>query len=80
MPKEATTHKSPFFCNKEDIHWDSKGINQPGTDDCTFNNPSIRHYPNEPRNIPGGITNNVDLNEYSWLKDPSRGHTVTPGL
>ena len=80
MPKEAPTHESPLFCDKEEINWDSNGINRPGKEDCTFNNPSIRHYPHEPRNIPGGITNNVDINQYSWLKDPSRGHTVTSGL
>ena len=49
MPEGAPTEKSKYFCNKESFDWDSKGINQPGTDDCTFNNPSIRHYPNEPR-------------------------------
>jgi len=80
MPEGAPTEKSKYFCNKESFDWDSKGINLPGKEDCIFNNPSIRHYPNEPQNVPGGITNNVDINRYSWLNDPSRGHTVTSGL
>ena len=77
MPKGAPSQKSPFFCNKEKFDWDSKGINLPDDKCCTFNNPSIKHYPYEPRNIPGGIINNVDVNQYSWLKDPVRGHSVT---
>ena len=77
MPKGAPSQKSPFFCNKEKFDWDSKGINLPDDECCTFNNPSIKHYPYEPRNIPGGIINNVDVNQYSWLKDPVRGHSVT---
>ena len=77
MPKNTPTKESPIFCNKESFDWDSKGINLPGSEDCIFNNPSIKHYPYNTYNAPGGIVNNVDINSYSWLKDPSRGHTVS---
>ena len=69
--------RSPFFCNKESFDWDTKSIPIPNDgQDCIFDNPTIKHYPNEPRNMPGGVTNSVDINDYSWLKDPARGHTL----
>ncbi len=68
--------RSPFFCNKDSFDWDTKSIPIPTGEDCIFDNPTIKHYPNEPRNMPGGVTNSVDINEYSWLKDPARGHTL----
>ena len=77
--KGVVSQESPIFCDKEKFDWDSNGINLPDNECCTFNNPTIRHYPKEPMNIPGGITNNVDINQYSWLKDPTRGHTVNQG-
>tara|TARA_B100000214_G_C23967072_1_gene628272 strand:- start:491 stop:1453 length:963 start_codon:yes stop_codon:yes gene_type:complete len=79
LPKGAPTRESPIFCDKESFDWDSKGINLPGNENCIFNNPSIKHYPYQPLNVPGGIVNNVHVGQYSWLKDPSRGHTVNQG-
>ena len=78
LPKEAHGKESPYFCDKEKTTWDTKGIplRNPG-EECTFNNSSIKDFPYIPRDIPGGIINNVDINNYSWLNNPTRGHTVT---
>ena len=76
MPEGTPTRKSPLFCQKETFQWDNKGINTPTNEDCIFGNPSIKHFPNQPLDIPGGITNNVDINQFSWMKDPARGHTL----
>ena len=78
MPPGAPK-ESPIFCNKESFDWNSYGIQRPGNENCVFNNPSIKHYPYKPLELPNGIVNNVDLNQYSWLKDPTRGHTVNQG-
>lgn len=77
MPNSTPSRKSPLFCNKDSTNWNKNGINLIGEEDCVFNNQSIKHYPHQPLNIPGGITNNVDINKYSWLNDPSRGHTIS---
>ena len=63
-------NKSPFFCNKESLEWDTKSIPSQTNEDCMFNNPSVNHQRDEPFNIPGTIVNNVDENQYSWLKNP----------
>ena len=75
--KEAINKSSPYFCNKEKTTWNTKGVNFAGDESCTFNNSSIKDYPYLPRDIPGGIVNNVDINTYKWLNDPIRGHTVS---
>ncbi len=75
-PKGAPKN-SPHFCNKDKLEWSTYGIQYQGNDNgCTFNNSSVRDYPAQPLNIPGGIVNNVDINPFSWLWDPDRGHTV----
>ena len=77
MPYGNPSRNSPLFCEKDSLEWDSKGIQLPGRkSDCVFNNSTVKHFPNEPLNVPGGIVNNVHVGQYSWLKDPSRGHTV----
>ena len=75
--KEAINKSSPYICNKEKTTWNTKGVNFAGDESCTFNNSSIKDYPYLPRDIPGGIVNNVDINTYKWLNDPIRGHTVS---
>ena len=75
LPKEAPD-KSPDFCNKESFDWNMFGIQGPGKEDCTFNNPSIRTYPPQPVHQPGTVVNNVDVNPFSWMWDPERGHTT----
>ena len=74
FPLDTPTKKSPIFCNKDSFDWNSYGIPLKNKDKCIFDNPSIKHVPYNPMNIPGGITNNVDLNKYSWIWNPIRGN------
>ena len=74
---DFTIIKTPKLCNKDELEWSTYGIQYQGNDNgCTFNNSSVRDYPAQPLNIPGGIVNNVDINPFSWLWDPDRGHIV----
>tara|TARA_Y100000590_G_scaffold470383_1_gene664330 strand:- start:10043 stop:10996 length:954 start_codon:yes stop_codon:yes gene_type:complete len=68
--------KSNIFCNKDSTNWNTYGIPLENHGDCIFNNPSIKDVPYKPLDIPGGITNNVDLNKYSWLWNPIQGNIL----
>ena len=74
LPKEKP--ETNIFCDKEKLTWGKFGIQDRGDENCVFNNPSIRDYPESPTNNPNNIVNNVDINNGSWLWDPDRGHTV----
>ena len=54
LPKYDISKESPHFCNKYSTQWDTKSLLSQN-EDCMFDNPTIRHYPNEPRHIPGYI-------------------------
>ena len=69
----SSPNKPTGFCNKESFDWGEYGIQEPGSEDCTFNNPSIRTYPNQPLNIPSGINNREDFKPFSWMWDPDNG-------
>jgi hypothetical protein len=74
LPKDAP-QKSPHFCKKDSFDWNSFGIQLPGEENCTANNPSIRTYPPQALNVPVGV-NSASVNPFSWMWDPVRGHTV----
>jgi hypothetical protein len=74
LHKEAP-QKSPHFCEKDSFDWNSFGIQLPGEENCTANNPSIRTYPPQALNVPVGV-NSASVNPFSWMWDPVRGHTV----
>ena len=71
LPENQETIKSPMFCNKYKVEWDSYGIpNETDITDkaCFLNeNCTIMTY-NEPINAPG-LFNNVrtDVTQYDWL-------------
>ena len=74
LPKN-TPQKSPHFCEKDSFDWNSFGIQLPGEENCTANNPSIRTYPPQALNVPVGV-NGASVNTFSWMWDQVRGHTV----
>jgi hypothetical protein len=76
LPANVPVEDSPTFCNKYSDEWDSSSIPKKGTENCTFQNPGIRAYPNSPYDAPGLVTNNVDDNIYSWLHEPNRKHNI----
>jgi len=76
LPANVPVEDSPTFCNKYSDEWDSSSILKKGTENCTFQNPGIRAYPNSPYDAPGVVTNNVDDNIYSWLHEPNRKHNI----
>ena len=63
--------KSPMFCDKYKMEWDSYGIpNQSDTTDtgCYVNHGATSTTYNQPWNPPGLMNNNrTDVTHYDWL-------------
>jgi len=71
LPSSQIDIKSPMFCDKYKIEWDSYGVanqNDTGDKDCYVNqNSTINEY-NRPWNPPGLLNNNrTDVTHYDWL-------------
>jgi len=71
LPESQINIKSPMFCDKYKIEWNSYGIpNESDTTDesCYVNNNSTSTTYNKPWNPPGLFNNNrTDVTQYDWL-------------
>ena len=79
LPPSQTTIKSPTFCKKSTLSWDSNGIPIQENDNaqsCYANNNSSLAIMNDPYFGPGVIYGRSSNDAYSWLKDPARGNIM----
>lgn len=70
LPENQNLIKSPEFCNKYKIEWDSYGITDKN-EDCYFNNTQTSSKINEPWSGPGVMYERSSQDQYKWLKDPA---------
>ena len=79
VPSDQMTIKSPSFCKKSQLRWDSQGIPLQENDNaksCYENNNSTLAIMNDPRFVPGLMYKRSSEDAYSWLKDPARGNII----
>ena len=71
LPESQINIKSPMFCDKYKIEWDSYGVpneNDLSDKSCFVNQNSTTTTYNEPINPPGLLNNNrTDVTHYDWL-------------
>jgi len=79
VPADQTTIKSPSFCKKSQLQWDTHGVPLQENDNaqsCYENNNSSLAIMNDPWNGPGIMYKRSSEDAYSWLKDPARGNII----
>jgi len=69
LPANIPSEDSPMFCNNNKFKWDSKSIPISTDNDCIMDQSSVQKYPNEPYNAPGVVTQRVDENNFSWMRE-----------
>lgn len=69
LPANVPVKDSPMFCNNHKFEWDSKSIPISTDNDCVMDQSSIQKYPNTPYNAPGVVTQRVDNNSFSWMRE-----------
>jgi hypothetical protein len=69
LPADTPNTNSPVFCEKNKFEWDSKSIPISTDNKCVMHNSSKQPYPNEPYDVPGVVTQRVDENSYSWMRN-----------
>ena len=60
-----------MFCKNKKFEWDSRSIPISTDKDCVMDQSSIQKYPNTPYNAPGVVTQRVDNNNFSWMRERS---------
>jgi hypothetical protein len=78
LPPEQNTVKSPSFCQKDSLSWDTNGVPLPNETKkgCYANNNSSLANITDPWFGPGVIYERTSNDAYSWLKDPARGNII----
>ena len=71
LPANIPSKDSPMFCKNKKFEWDSKSIPISTDEDCVMDQSSIQKYPNTPYNAPGVVTQRVDNNNFSWMRERS---------
>jgi hypothetical protein len=69
LPANIPSKDSPMFCKNKKFEWDSKSIPISTDEDCVMDQSSIQKYPNTPYNAPGVVTQRVDNNNFSWMRE-----------
>lgn len=80
LPENQLNIKSPMFCDKYKIEWDSYGVENSNnlTDkNCYVNQNSTQTVFNEPTNPPGLFNNErTDATHYDWVLKPSISNSL----
>lgn len=80
LPENQLNIKSPMFCDKYKLDWNSYGIENSNdlTDkDCYVNQNSTQTVFNEPWNPPGLFNNQrTDATHYDWVRKPSISNSL----
>mgnify|MGYP001174536151 FL=1 len=80
LPQNQLNIKSPMFCDKYKIEWDSYGVENSNnlTDkNCYVNQNSTQTVFNEPTNPPGLFNNErTDATHYDWVLKPSISNSL----
>ena len=79
VPSDQHTIKSPTFCKKSSLSWDSNGVPLQENDNaqsCYENNNSSIAIMNDPWFHPRVMYERSSNDAYQWLKDPARGNII----
>lgn len=69
LPANIPSKDSPMFCKNNKFEWDSRSIPISTDENCVMDQSSIQKYPNTPYNAPGVVTQRVDNNNFSWMRE-----------